>query len=315
MIELERVDELVQKIDLSEFQTRQVIRDFFRAGFMEAVDMPPASKTLKGEYFDEVHEVLTDANEILAKMGPLCTPEMLMPRNYMSAETSNRLGNLAIGKRTRIFRLIDEKAEKLSAIARDHSYQESQTVVPVDVFDQTAFMQQNERLHGKACMPAVFRMLFQGVTGFAATQSDVMEQMSWVAAAKAISPVFHDDVYLNFFRTETFRALNVDVQSLSFVGFSLGDLRRWGERLRTKFPDDKVFCVTSLQTDHPYADKYAWHATLFLGATEEAVVVHDPSSHSGRAFRHINKEDFMRRWAQTYFRGHFVISRTNAPEY
>jgi len=79
-------------------------------------------------------------------------------------------------------------------------------------------------------------------------------------------------------------------------------------KIRDTRPGASVTSIITLQTEKSHRENI-WHTNMLLSATEDEVIVHDPTDQlQGAAERPLDREDFYKRWAVALNRAHLIIA-------
>ena len=166
--------------------------------------------------------------------------------------------------------------------------------------------QQQER----SCMGATFLSMFEAITGIAIEEDDFMQlarEIGFLTSMDAVS-----EEVLALFMTDTFKRAFPDVKVGVFTvgGFDLGQIRREVDEARIEAARQgkkaEVYFLPGIRSE-VFDGRDVFHITTLLAADEHTVVLHDPSNVVGAAFRAIDKDEFMMRWGQDFFRGKLVL--------
>lgn len=273
-------------------------RDFFDAAFAETRGQPYAGKNIVGPLKDQFGEHIAQIKRRLAAIDSSLPLEVLQPDFYQDPGIKKLLRSLDLRQQRRIWDLSYDLSAGHNLLAINLWSLQQDDIIGPGTLDQPRYLRQKDSTR---CANAALRMLFQGITGEAVSESAVDPERYWLKYR-------HDREYLNIFHSQRFREqYGMSVQTICFSGMTLETLGKLAGKIKAADSARKVFVVTALETETA-EDKRIQHRSVLLGAEGDEVILHDPAPGVGEAARRIAKQEFCRRWAATQNSGYMVIA-------
>lgn len=274
----------------------------------EAAGQPYRATTKAGPYHDDFKDILARADrklaEISAATGIKLTSENLVPESYQSRDAKLRNDELyryQDGRRA-LADIIWERRALIRGLVRDKLDMADQ-MIPDGLFTEPKYLQMGG--NHQACFNACFRMVCDDITGQSLSEHEVVQALERTHGASLVD----DAVYMKMLESKAVEeASGYSVRSVGFIGADLEYVSKLASIVKDKRPDAKVYSIVSLETESG-GNSDIWHTNVLLGADNDKVYCHDPTSTVyGAANRPIRKEDFVRRWATTHNRGYVVFA-------
>lgn len=153
------------------------------------------------------------------------------------------------------------------------------------------------------CANACFRMIFGSIIGWMPSQAAVSDNL----VKEYGTSVVDDSVYAKVYQTEVFSEVcDKDVTTMEIIGADFEMLDNLTSRIKQKRPESEVYCTVNLASQT--AGEQVWHTSVLLEAGHGSVIYHDPSNHSGGAYKREATASFLSRWAIAYNRAVLTIA-------
>lgn len=283
--------------------------DWFEAAFAETQLEDRAGRQVRGQYYDDILEVLVAAHAATKTIHPNIKGEHFAAETYLSAAAYHLLySELGIRQfsdfmqiqRTRIaqLRLIGEEVAEASAV----------TLQP-GLLAETPYLFQGDGVRGydrlRGCFSACFRMAFAAITDEFPHERAVLSGLRRVHG----DTIAADEDFLKVFSTPTYRRTFPEhpVSVVTIQGADFPAIQLFTEKIKTKRADVKVYGIVNIQSE---VKSNIWHTNTLLSSDEETVTVHDPSSREGLGtpFRRLDRRQFHERWAVAFNRVHLIVA-------
>ncbi len=188
-------------------------------------------------------------------------------------------------------------------------------------YDTPPYHQQEGPL---TCNLAVFRMIFESITGQKVSEKDIYSAAKATGLLKEtmhgdegdliriinVDPPHLEDL-LKIFKTEVFRRQfpQIEAGTIPIMGADFEDFQKAAEEIRPKLGEDaQLFLALSIESE---VVKSQLHQIIVLSAGDGFVTVHDPSNApgTGGANKKIPVEKFIERYGKGKIRGDIIASR------
>jgi len=276
-----------------------------RYGFLTEAIATARLNRYKGQYvsgsyksqFDQTMQELKEDLEVISPTLPLSS---LFSYFYLPPEAQKAREALTPEQKEEFYNVYKARPHRMAAVAARGWEQNREHTIPDGLLDIPEY---NEQIKSDQCVAAVFRMIYEGITGKHVNEKDLAKAIETVYSEKLLD----DTEYLKVFETESFQQRYGRVQSLQFSGVSLETIANITTKLKTKRPGSRIFAVVNLDSDTS-PNTNVQHRTVLLGADTE-VITHDPGRHpSAIPFRRTPKDEFYSNWAKTQNTGYLVVA-------
>jgi hypothetical protein len=294
------------RLSQESYPPRAVQARFFEDALGQSAQSEAISRHVCGPYYNNFNAIASEVDGRIKELDPTLTPEHIMPLAYQSNEVREKIasgGELVYGLK----RVAKHRQELLDKVATDNITPVLRTQqISSGSLDEPPYYRQQEDWKdyraARGCANACFRMIFGAITGWTPLESAVAESLE----ARYGTPIVDDSVYNGIYGTEAFKEIcDRKVRSIEIIGADFETIQNLTIKLKQRQPEVKVYCTLSLASRN--TDKSAWHSCVLLGAADDQVAYHDPSSFLGGANITECYDTFAARWAAAYNRALLTI--------
>lgn len=282
----------------------EIQSEFLRIALEQGEGLGYKPKVVKGPFLDDFSGVMEHVGQKLKELHPSLTPEYVMPDGYQSPEVKMRISGMKPRISTGIRKLRDERRRLIDQLVEEKISPTLETqTLPAETLSVPPYLSQTK--NGADCVGACFRMVFEGVTGWAPPQDLLNKHLR----LRHNNVKVDDEVLMGIFQTDAFKAMSdKKVTAYELMGTDLAQIGRLSTKVKDRWPESDVFC-TVYQSSRTVSDSNILHHNVLLEADGEKVVTHDPRSDVCGPFYEQSYEEFADRWAVSYNRAHLVVAK------
>lgn len=286
--------------EVGSFSTRERLAVIF-----EKNNEIPKAKFIPGPLFDKIVKILRSVE------AQLRTVSQDLPVGLTKAV-------MTIDERTMYEALSEPEREAVDAV-RETRKQSIDTFIKDEVTPLTLHQDQvvefsspknyHQQEFKRSCVAANFRMIFESITGQLISEGDIMElgrKFGFLKEEEIPGEVFDKETLFSIFRSKKFKELfSRNTNTLDIMGTDFNFLRKIVDKLKDQFD---VYCIVSIKSE---VAEDGWHSVILLQADDTEVTIHDPSQVVGSAARKLSKDEFMKRWGETYLEANLILVEKN----
>jgi hypothetical protein len=282
-------------------------RRFLETAMTQAREVEYNQRTIRGPHHAVFNSYVGEIQTALQAINPAFTPDYLAPPGYRTQEVSeyrdshrrhaDRLDNLRYRRLT-----------GLREIGLELSHEIRTQELPRGVLDIPRFHYQGEHedrdRHRQLCVNACFRMVHDGIVGWAPDEDVLGDMMTEEHGGIVIK----DEEYFKLLQTPAFKELSGrTVKVVEMLGADFETIGKLTSGVKAKYPDAKVFAVASLGSETA-EDKDIWHSAILMEADRDDVICRDPAIRGGSSRKLLYTNQFLKRWAIAYNRVQMIIA-------
>jgi len=262
---------------------------------------PNLIKNVKGKHAPSFEKIVRDIEEELKDVQSGLHPSALHGILYREKDVQNQIDGLGGWKGLKINELAGKKIDLLEANAVNVIPLAGTDMIESHVLDKPRYLTQED---GKQCSNAVFRMVYEGVTGVALSEADVQRLVEKHFGQELIMDMGYGAVFSSEYVRSEYGVLATVVH---FMGMDLKTIGAIAKKAKEKNPERKVHVVLNMRSEVD-GGKRVQHRNVLLSAGYDDVYVYDPKKPRGPMGRKLSREEFYQRWAATSNSGYLVIS-------